>query len=221
VSILSACSAEQRRIEQLDNGPTIGINGIALEPLFLPVKVIYEQTPVINQLVSDAETFWNNSVSRDGVKRTVVEVVSIDTVYYDDCIVLIQTGLNDDVVPDQEKYGIHVPEKTELSYTRYGLIRNAIITLDLVQITKLNLSIKRLGETVVRHGLGHFLGLDDDSGPPTTVDLKSVMANPVDILGELTSKDFDYIKSYYDRAVERRKRFELSKELDATLNNSI
>ena len=44
-------------------------------------------------------------------------------------------------------------------------------------------------------GLGHCLGLDDDAGPPTTVDLRSVMGVPLDPLGRVTAQDNDLIQA--------------------------
>lgn len=48
------------------------------------------------------------------------------------------------------------------------------------------------------HSLGHSLGLDDDPGPPETIDLRSVMSKPLDPLGRFTEHDLDIIHAMYD-----------------------
>ena len=50
--------------------------------------------------------------------------------------------------------------------------------------------------TVLRHELGHCLGLADDPGIDVTVDLRSVMGAPVDPLGELTDLDRDLLVNF-------------------------
>jgi len=51
---------------------------------------------------------------------------------------------------------------------------------------------------VLRHELGHCLGLADDPGPPTTVDLRSVMASPLDPLGIVTDHDRALLAPYLE-----------------------
>lgn len=42
---------------------------------------------------------------------------------------------------------------------------------------------------VLLHETGHALSLSDDPGPPATVDLRSIMSSPLDVLGVLTEHD--------------------------------
>lgn len=46
------------------------------------------------------------------------------------------------------------------------------------------------------HALLHVLGLADDPGPPTTVDLRSAMSDPLDPLGVLTAADLERLQPY-------------------------
>jgi len=47
------------------------------------------------------------------------------------------------------------------------------------------------------HEVGHAVfALADDPGPPTTVDLRSIMSDPLDPLGRLTAADLDRLEPY-------------------------
>jgi len=55
---------------------------------------------------------------------------------------------------------------------------------------------------VLRHALGHCFGLADDPGPPQTVDLRSIMSSPLDMLGVLTDHDRELLLEMYENAQE-------------------
>jgi hypothetical protein len=87
----------------------------------------------------------------------------------------------------------------DLTTVDYELDTGNIVQCDVV----LNSVFAYDGATMLQtliHSLGHCLGLDDDPGPPATVDLQSAMSKPLDPLGEFTQHDIEIIQEMFDSA---------------------
>lgn len=124
--------------------------------------------------VSEALAQWNGWI---GIELMVESECPADTE--------IEQGL----VPsefDEDVLGV-----TEIQYDLdTGLIEHATITMSS------DFAYHR--ETFLQallHELGHGAGpsLEDDPGPPATVDLRSIMSNPLDMQGSLTDHDREIV----------------------------
>jgi hypothetical protein len=129
-------------------------------------------------LVVQAIEWVNVELSRDGVPRTYFELVSSSTTERGSIVVEVgYTGEdeNEDTFP-----GIFRAAYNSNSEIVYGTITvSPEITYHAPTVY-----------AVLRHELGHCLGLGDDPGPPVTVDLNSFMASPLVLDGDMTRRDF-------------------------------
>lgn len=188
-----SCSADQRRIDKMDNGAAISVYGDMLEPLLLPYFYVTDGTTAIDDGMNRGAAFWNESVSSTQNERTVA-VPSYGTDGPTDGYIFVRAGYVGHFSPDLEFL-----ETARLVYDERGRIETAFVT---ISPTVLHNPI--LTRAVCVHAIGHALGLADDPGPPESVDLQSIMASPVDVLGRVTDKDRQRVIEVYERATQRR-----------------
>jgi hypothetical protein len=155
----------------LDEGFHVTPAGLELRPAALPATVSASTDAL--PFAQVAVAWWNEALGCE-----VLELVD------GAADVFMTTGLvpasTEDVDSGGEPLGL-----AEVDYAEDGTVLGGTITIA-YEITY----DAETSEQVARHELGHLpLALADDPGPPTTVDLRSVMASPLDPLGVLTDGD--------------------------------
>jgi len=185
------CGNDCVEVGVTDEGFHVADDGVELYPGKLPAALGIDTTVTDVTLLPEVLDRWNAWLSRDGVARTVLvvaeeaetprAVVSIGFVPAPDWG---ETFIDGDVA-----------DPAEITYLDYDLETGEVLGAEIVLSSDIAYDRDTLVD-VLSHGVGHFLALADDPGPPATVDLKSVMASPMDPLGELTKADFDRLLPY-------------------------
>lgn len=175
---LTGCSESSDRIRSLDNG-IIVIEALDIVPSDVPCRIDGDDSlrdDGLDYLPFYAQEVWNSWVG--------AEVVSDD--------------------PNSPRMGLSV------NYNPVGADLNHLDTYENVHIQFNELGEITSCECVLNvdyaydsewmelatlHCVGHCcFGLADDSGPPETVDLRSIMSSPLDPLGEPTEGDLAIIR---------------------------
>jgi len=165
-------------VSQLDEGALLADDGEELQAPPWPITVGYDGSITREKLagiVEEGPTWWN-----DQIGEKAVEGLGEDDSAF---MVFDVNGL-----PLAGADVLDLQDEVELTQVRYDLHTYAIIGCR----ATLNYDVAYDEETMrvgVRHAIGHCLGLADDPGPPVTVDLRSIMAKPMDVWGELTAHD--------------------------------
>jgi len=81
-----------------------------------------------------------------------------------------------------------IEHELDLAAVYYSVADGAVISCHCILNVDFAYDIEYM-ELGLRHCVGHCLGLEDDPGIDETVDLRSIMSNPIDPLGELTDHD--------------------------------
>ena len=153
----------------LDEGFHVAADGTVLQP-GIPATV--EATADALPAAEAAVAWWNAELDCEALE--LVE---------SNADILVTTGL----VPDHGDPGADgVPiGLAEVDYAEDGTVLGGTITIAYEIAYD-----EATAAQVATHELGHLpFGLADDPGPPETVDLRSIMASPLDPLGELTAAD--------------------------------
>lgn len=161
----------------LDEDWIVAEDGTELHPGAMPVTVSAEDDCA--DVAGDAIAWWGGELGVDAF-------VARDDGYASVALGLVPDA--GDINSDGEPLG-----HASIEYSAWGSVLSCDVTL--------SSDIAYHGETLVqvaRHELGHCLGLADDPGPPTTVDLRSVMASPLDPLGILTDHDRALLAPYLE-----------------------
>lgn len=181
ITTCSGCDDVQVGIE--DNGLLAAPDGRELAPAPWPLTVSADDSVAAEGLggaVSRAASRWNGWIGQDALEEV-------------DSGGFIEVSVNglplegaDDVMDLQDELELTTVyfDPDTLEVVRCQIVLNVDLAYD-----------EPTMELAVAHGVGHCLGLDDDPGPPRTVDLRSIMAKPADPLGELTDHDFDLLLS--------------------------
>lgn len=178
----------------VDEGFHVAEDGVELYPSVLPAAIAIDTTMTDVTLLPEALDQWNAWLSRDGVQRTVL----VPAEEGETPRVLVSVGFTG--TPDwgtslyDAVNGVETADRTSIDYAEDGEVLGAEIVLSSdVEYDRPTMLMALL------HSLGHApLGLEDDPGPPTTVDLRSAMAKPMDPLGELTDSDFALLLPYLE-----------------------
>jgi hypothetical protein len=171
----------------LDEGRMVR-DGFELRPAGLPWSVVYDETvteEIGADAVIDAVAWWQEQAGRDGIDRTWFvmgdEVPESDP--WDGEILVTVAAL-----PGSDDDDAMAAEVADLSWNDEGGIIFGTVTVN--HAIAYDAPTARIS---LLHGFGHMMGLDDDPGPPETVDLRSIMASPMDPLGRLTDHDFELL----------------------------
>jgi hypothetical protein len=175
----------------VDEGFHVADDGVELYPCKLPAALLADETVDDAAALPEALDRWHGWTSQDGIDRVaVVEAEATETPR-----VLVSFGYVP--APDWGETFISgdVDDPVGIAYVDYaedGEILGAEIVI--------SSDVAYDHETVVdvlSHEIGHAVfGLADDPGPPTTVELRSILSSPLDPLGELTRHDFELILPY-------------------------
>jgi len=160
----------------LDNGLMVR-GGLELHVDSFPRTITADDLEGDDTLLPEAVAWWNDQLDFEAFEQ-VDHVAAIDvTIGY------VPVTDWDPEYPDQGEAGL-----ADVTYDSSGVISHCLVTLSSDIAYHRPTLLK-----VLEHEMGHCLGLADDPGPPTTVDLRSVMGLPIDPLGEVTAKDYDLI----------------------------
>lgn len=122
-------------------------------------------------LVPDAVRWWNAQV---GFEAFVSVTVDADVV-----VNIVPLGA-----------AIQLADVTTVHYDKAtGAVQSCLVELN-ADLAYHEATMRQ----ALRHGLGHCLGLDDDPGIDRTVDLRSIMSDPLDPLGRLTLDDRERLR---------------------------
>lgn len=186
ILVLMGSDCERDRLNNLDNGKLVR-DGYELEPYLQPWKLVVDETVddpdfgFDRSQITEGIGWWNEQADRDGTDRTwFVEGDSTDVPDVAG-VILIDVGYTGGT-EDQPILGNHYFAYSE------GFILYATITIS-SDITYDEDTVL----AVLKHEMGHAMGLADDPGPPETVDLNSVMGSPLVLDGELTDHDFELL----------------------------
>lgn len=163
VLLVSAC--DDVGLMQQDFSFKISDSGFETRPTLAP----YGISTVDDLPIQDAVVWWNDQVGRDVILTNQPVSDFIAEIGYVPCIDLdaCPSGLARVVssVDDGAILSCNITISSDITYD---------------EVTVLH---------VLKHEIGECLGLADDCGPPACVDLRSIMSNPLDPLGELTEHD--------------------------------
>lgn len=171
----------------VDESFHVAEDSVELYPMQLPVALAVDETVEDDTLLPEALTAWNAWVEREATAaalvgetpRVLVSIGLVGTPEWSESIWDIVDGVQD-------------AEVTNIDYAEDGEILGAeiIISSDVAYHRPTVL-------TALEHAIGHAVfGLADDPGPPTTVELQSIMASPMDPLGVLTEHDRALLEPY-------------------------
>jgi hypothetical protein len=155
----------------LDNGLMVR-DGLELHQAALPVTVAVDMSVEDDTLVPEIIAWWNDQAGFEVFAGPVPVADILVTVGY---------------VPGD--YEDNVAGLAEVEFAADGSITSCLVTLS-SDIAYHRPTLLKDGE----HELGHCVGLEDDPGPPTTVDLRSIMSDPLDPLGRLTDNDRELLE---------------------------
>lgn len=191
-----SCASTQRifnqRMDSLDNGFMIN-NGNCVNALSLPISV-FPSYGTAYRWVAAAVLWWNTELDHEFF---VIEDNQSTALIYSDHYIEGFTASNQWFDLD-ELY-------SDLTYGRasLGLDENGGIVTQYIELNYILAHNDRAMIQSLKHELGHLLGLQDDPGPPVTVDLNSIMADSLIWNGELTRNDRNLIiETYGDMYVD-------------------
>lgn len=186
--VLFGSDCENTRLEGLDNG-RLEMSGYNVEPHHYPMRVIAltsvddEAFGFDRDLIIQAVEWWNEQASRDGIQRNVF-VVDDEAIPGTTGVIEVGVGYTGDSYEDG------IPGIYEFYYDEefimYGVVT---VSSDITYNDRTVID-------VLRHELGHALGLDDD---PDSIDLDSVMGSPLVYDGGLTEGDFGLVEESYEQ----------------------
>jgi len=167
VLFLLGSDCERARIASFDNG-LMNRDGVELHVCSYPITIDADVTLEDRSVLTDAVVVWNDWTDFD------VFVFGSDD---PDAMVSVGfAGYEDEL------------DLTTVDFDRTGCILECSIILS-ADIAYDRSTLRQ----ALLHSMGHCLGLDDDPGPPETVDLRSVMSKPLDPLGVLTDHDLELL----------------------------
>lgn len=185
VFVLVGCVGSDCEPTYLDEGFHVAEDGVALHPGMLPAALATDDTVEDGTLLPEVLDKWNGWLSRDGTARTVLVVAEEGETPR----AVVSVGL----VPAPDWGSADDP--AGIAKLDYDLETGEVLGAEIVLSSDIAYDRDTLVD-VLSHEVGHFLALADDPGPPQTVDLRSVMASPMDPLGELTEHDFEMLLPY-------------------------
>lgn len=161
----------------VDNDFIVVEGGLALHPGALPFGVAADET-VPEGAAEAGVSWWNETLGREVLFVGEPAQVTVTVGY---------------VPPNSDELdGSTALGRTHIDYARDGEVLGAEVTVSSDFAYDEDTLLQ-----VMRHELGHAaFGLADDPGPPETVDLRSIMASPMDPLGTLTAHDRNIIEPY-------------------------
>jgi len=171
---LCACPAPT---DHLDNGLMVR-DGLTLHAAGFPLAVAVDDTVEDDTLVPEVIAWWNDQAGFEVFYAS--ELDPPPPLRLPDIVVAIGYTGGD--------YEAPVIGVSAIDFDSEGTIVDCQVTLSY------DLAYDR--DTMVKggeHELGHCVALEDDPGPPVTVDLRSIMSDPLDMWGRLTDHDRDLV----------------------------
>jgi hypothetical protein len=163
-----ASDCEDARLRALDNGRMTLDDGTPMGPYIVPWYLTVEDS-IDDQMVIDAMAWWNEQVG--------FVVYEMDEWSFSE--VTVSSGYTG----DEDADGVF----RDLTHDDGMIDRGDIIVSSDI------LYDDDYAQAVLRHEMGHALGLADD---PHSVDLNSVMSSPVIIGAELTVSDREILEAW-------------------------
>jgi len=163
----------------VDNGFMMTDEGVVLSPGLLPMTVGIDSTIEDPSAVRESIDLWNRKLETE----VFVEVEDVaDVLISENYIAAVMN--TEDSIYNISSYNDSPLDLTETEHAPDGMVIscNVIINVDYAY----DREYSRLGSS---HGFGHCLAFADDPGINETVELRSIMANPIDPLGDVTIHD--------------------------------
>lgn len=173
-----SCGMESARLRRLDNGRTV-LNGLELVP-DLPLVVDCNCSDVPCSELVAAGSWWNYAMAGHGATRPVVLVVSG---------IRRPTKARGCFIEDELPPGIRSEEVASVSDIVQGEWTVAIHGDWIARVQR-----REWNQAVLRHAIGHALGLDEDPPTTETLDLRSIMQSDAPAWGQVTPRDAALVK---------------------------
>jgi hypothetical protein len=155
-------------------------DGVETVPLYAPYAVQADPSIPDAVYVDDAVLWWNSQLPDGHIAFTLGGPLP-DIIVYESYVPC------DDPLEDDCPAGLAI-----VTFSRSD---GAILACEIIISSDITYD-SEWTEKVLQHELGECLGLTDDCGPPTCVDLRSIMSSPLDPLGELTAADLERLLPY-------------------------
>lgn len=168
----SDCEAE--RVADLDEGFR-QIGELVIHPEVLPMGVAWDESfehEGLEAVPPAVVAWWNDQIGEEFF-------------YEDPFSPDITTEVNFISLDEMPDNFFAIEHQADLAEVEYSVADGAVISCRCVLNVDLAYDVATM-EQALRHCYGHCLGLEDD---PFSVDLRSIMSNPLDPLGELTAGD--------------------------------
>lgn len=187
---LLGSDCEARRLDGLDEGFRYA-GELEIHPEIIPMAVEGDSslepdglTPLIPAVVA----WWNDQIGDD--EDWFYEAAGAPDITVEANFIAL-TEMPDDFMA--------IEHDADLAEVRFSTYDGAVISCHCVLNIDLAYDYATM-EQGLRHCFGHCLGLEDDPGIDVTVDLRSIMSNPLDPLGELTDHDRELLLDAIEEA---------------------
>ncbi len=165
------CGVEAARINALDNGRTVLEGGSHVQDL--PIWVSCHCSDIPCAELVEAASWWNYQLVEHGATRPVVMVAAERSAGTYGCFV--EGELPPELRSEERAYrwSSGVMDGTVAFHGRW-------------------IAVLQRGEWdqgVIRHAMGHAMGLDEDPSTEVTLDLRSIMQSDAPIWGQVTPGD--------------------------------
>lgn len=173
-----SCGLEDARVRRLDNGRTV-LDGLELVP-DLPLVVDCNCSNIPCSELVEAGSWWNYEMSGHGATRPVVIVVSG---------IRRPAKARGCFIEDELPPGIRSEEVASVSGIMQGEWTVAIYGDWIARVQR-----REWNQAVLRHAMGHALGLAEDPPTTETLDLRSIMQSDAPSWGHVTARDAALVK---------------------------
>jgi hypothetical protein len=168
------CGAEAQRLQNLDNGRTVLFNGrVHVQPL--PVYVDCTCSDIDCPELAEAAGWWNEQMAGHGHEEPVVLVSAIPMAQDRPHLCIQERELPPGVYSEEVAHYWEV--------TSDGLETSALGR------AYAYVHPRHWWPAVIRHAIGHYMGLTEDPPTSVTVDLRSIMQSDAPPWGEVTPGD--------------------------------
>lgn len=169
------CGAEAQRIASMDNGRTVLERNGRTHVQPLPVMVDCTCSDIPCDELAGAGSWWNDQMAGHGHEKPVVLVSAVPVSPMRPHLCVVERELPPGVYSSERAMAWAVPEDSMETYS--------------VGRAHAYVQPNHWWPAVIRHAIGHYMGLTEDPPTSVTVDLESIMQSDAPPWGEVTPGD--------------------------------